>query len=175
MCVKNLSSWFFFLLFSAHAVALDLLPYSGEPRVEVPIKAVLDSERIQPVGDKLRIATYNIENFTDGFKDGSERSVQDAKWQTDEAAKIIDSFNPDILVIQEIENRVILNQLNMELENPYGLGFITQLKASENNPLKINLAVLSRVKLSGLRELDFLTLSGKGRPSRGVAQFFLSS
>ena len=173
MCVSTFFRGLVFCLLMASVSAEELLPYTGEPRIEVPIKAVLELDRVHPVGDKLRIATYNIENFTDGFQDGPERSVKQARWQTRDAAKIINTFNPDILVLQEIENRVILNQLNLELEQPYGLGFVTQLMVNKHNPVKINLAVLSRVELKALRELEFSPLSGRGRPARGLLSFYV--
>ena len=147
------------------------LPFSGRPVIQKPRTVRLAPRgMIHPV-DRIRIATYNIQDFTDGIGDGTNRTPLQAEHQAEMAARIIAEIDPDILVLQEIENTNALSLLLGKLPFSYPLAYLTDFDEQGGRPL--NIAVISRVPLADLRELDFSSLSGPGRPPRGALSFTL--
>jgi len=144
---------------------------TGEILVEKPQPAIADTERLKKPGPILRLASYNIQDFSDGIDDGARRTPERAAQQARLAARILDDVDPDVLVLQEIENATALRLLNEHLEDPFPLGYVTALGDGGARRERLNLAVLSRVPLEDLRELDFGPLRGRGRPTRGALGF----
>ena len=138
-----------------------LAPEAGTPEPAMP--------------DPLRVATYNLENFTDGRRDGPERTPEIFMAHARDAAAIISEVNPDVLVLEEVENGRALEYLNDQLEHPYSYIYISRLRQTSGENERLNLALLSRVRPHHVRQLGFYNLGGKGRPARGslAAEFDL--
>jgi hypothetical protein len=110
--------------------------------------------------DRLLMMTWNCQNLFDGVHDGTEYPEFDpalGKW-TDEmyrtrlllAADIIRSAGgegPDILFLQEVENRCVVEDLNEVL----GRDGFRWIFVTEEKDRAIQLAVLSRWPLEGIR------------------------
>lgn len=130
-----------------------------------------DSDSKKP----LRVATYNLEHFTDARRDGPDRTPEAFMAQARGAAEIIAEANPDLLVLQEVENAHALLHLNSLLDQPYPWLFITRLPTTVGDREKLNLALLSRIRPEAVRQLAFAKLPSPGRPTRGTfsAEFFL--
>jgi endonuclease/exonuclease/phosphatase family metal-dependent hydrolase len=156
-----------FLAAPAHAVTLD---YTGEPLVEDAVVAVNGGD-INAAGKRLRLASYNIEHFEDGLKDGKGRTRDVAVRHAEDAARIVEKLGADILVVQEVENAEALVLLNNALAKPYALGYVTNLGTGQRRREKLNLGVLSRVPMADVKEIDFGPLTGEGRPTRGLLRF----
>jgi len=125
------------------------------------------------LGDKIRIATYNIQNLTDGEDDGYRRTTLITTRQVNNAAKIINDMNADILTIQEIENMAVLKRLNGQLSTPYANLYIAQFSSSSRDE-KINVALASRFPLLDVVELEFSAVADAPvRLSRGTVRFML--
>ncbi len=120
------------------------------------------------IPERIRVATYNLEHFTDGLNDEPERTPDVFMTHARGAAEIISEANPDILVLQEIENARTLEFLNDQLEHPYAYIYISKLSHSSGEKEKLNLALLSRLSPSLVRQLGFSNLDGAGRPTRGT-------
>lgn len=165
----------FFQRLNLATLTLALLPLvgniTGEILVEKPQQAIADIQRLQAPGPILRLASYNIQDFSNGVDDSARRTPERAAQQARVAARILDAIDPDILVLQEIENTTALRLLNEQLEDPFPLGYVTALGDGGARREHLNLAVLSRVPLEDVRELDFGPLRGRGRPTRGALGF----
>jgi len=140
----------------------DSRQYTGEPHVQPLEPFLLEAGKLAAPGPTLRLACYNIQDFTDGLKDGS-RTPTIAAEQAADAAALIERMNPDLLALIEVENADAVNLLNRRLSIPYPAAFITDLGDD-----KLNLALLSRVPLQEVTEFDFQPLLGGGRPPRGI-------
>lgn len=151
--------------------------YSGSVRFDHPIPVEAGPAEAERVRDRLRIAFYNIENFTDGDQDGPERTPERVLAQTRDAAHLIDEIDPDILFLAEIENDAALRMLNRTLSRPYPYGWVTAYAREEGRSEKLNHALLSRIAPERVVEIDFGPLQGKGRPPRGAlrADFLLEN
>jgi endonuclease/exonuclease/phosphatase family metal-dependent hydrolase len=124
---------------------------------------------------QIRVATFNLEHFTDARNDGPERTPELYIAQAQGAAEIIQEADPDVLLLQEIENGRTLEFLNSQLDTPYPFIYVTRLQRSSGDLEKLNLGMLSRLPPSKVRQLAFHQLDGAGRPSRGslAAEFRL--
>jgi endonuclease/exonuclease/phosphatase family metal-dependent hydrolase len=141
------------------------------PKIEAarPVPGVAGA--VAPVGARLRIATYNIEEFTDGVDDAPMRSTGIAARHARMAAAILDQAAADVVVLQEIENADALAMLNRDLRKPFAAAAITAYGDGTARTEKMNDAVLSRVPLERPTELDFSPLTGTNRPTRGLLRF----
>ena len=159
------------LLLAAVVLLLWLL---AQPRPGVRIlrlKPILAPEADSPVPavpGRLRIATYNLEHFTDGRRDGPERTPDVFIAHAQAAAEIIAEADPDILLLQEVENGRVLEFLNEQFESPYACIYLTKLHQSSGAKDKLNLALLSRLRPVHVRQLGFHRLAGSARPARGT-------
>ena len=135
-------------------------------------QAVFQEGSIEPVADTLRIGTYNIQDLTDGEGESYFRTPSVTRRQVETAAAIITDSKPDILVIQEIENAAILKTLNSQIDPPYPLAYITQFDENGRGT-KRNIAILSRVPLQRVNELDFACRKGPVQTPRGALVFLL--
>ncbi|MEM7390800.1 MAG: endonuclease/exonuclease/phosphatase family protein [Verrucomicrobiota bacterium] len=116
------------------------------------------------MGETIKVCTYNIQNLLDGINDPYYRTSLKTKRQTEGAARILSELNADIVFLQEIENHVILSRLNKLIEKPYPIAYITQFDDSK----KINVALLSRVPIHNVRELEFSRWGDPAKPPRGT-------
>jgi len=146
-------------------------PCMGSPDIVSLSPAFSHTDLEEKPGDEIRIAQYNIENFTDGVGDGGARTRERVQRHARLAAAIIDQMTPDILIVIEIENATALNILNDALKHPFAYGYISKFGRPGEN--KLNIAVLSRFPLTNVTEMDFLAMQGSGRPPRGTVRFEL--
>ena len=131
-----------------------LAPESGAPAPAVP--------------GRIRVATYNLEHFTDGVRDEPERTREVFAAHARGAAAIIAEADPDILLLQEVENGRVLEFLNAQFERPYSWIYISRLRQPSGANERLNLALLSRLPPRNVRQLGFYNLAGIGRPTRGA-------
>jgi endonuclease/exonuclease/phosphatase family metal-dependent hydrolase len=143
-------------------------PVRGAPRFEAPREVFAYGDACYMPSNRIRIAFYNIENFTDGKNDGPFRTSARALTHAREAAALIDEIDPDILLLAEIENDQALRMLNKHLAQPYPLGYITRYDGHDGATEKLQNALLSRFAPLETVEIDFGAMSGPGRPPRGA-------
>ena len=141
--------------------------FTGEPLVEPASPMEFRAAEVKPLGNRIRILSYNIQNFTDGVGE-KNRTGDEAQKHAVMAAAIIDKMEADILVLQEVENDAALKLLNDALAKPYFLGSVSDYGTGVRRREKMNDAVLSRVPLEDVYTLDFGPLVGDGRPTRGA-------
>ncbi|HMP90523.1 MAG TPA: endonuclease/exonuclease/phosphatase family protein [Kiritimatiellia bacterium] len=162
--------FFCFIFFAPPVVGFEFtaLEYTGEPFIESAEKVITSSTRRSSPGDHVRVAFYNIEMFTDGISDGKNRTEELAMIQAAGAARIVEQIKPDILFISEIENDRALGYLNNSFSNSYPLGYLSVFGSGSSRAEKMNIAMLTRYQPVSATKLDFSTLVGAGRPTRGV-------
>lgn len=151
----------------------EVLTYSGNPLVEKPEMAVTNIQATSKVPDHFRICSYNVENFEDGIDDGAQFTPKIADQHARMIAGELDKINPDVVVLEEVENAKILSKLNRYLKSPFPLGYVAHF-GTGGTEQKLNVAVLSRYPLESVREIDFGPLTGPGRPTRGFLNFTLN-
>jgi endonuclease/exonuclease/phosphatase family metal-dependent hydrolase len=166
------------LLLASLALLLWLLAQPQPGLRIVPLAPVLAPDKdfpAPPIPDRIRIATYNLEHFTDGRNDEPERTPEVFMTHARAAADIIAEANPDVLVLQEIENARTLEFLNAQFADPYPYVYISKLRQTSGEKERLNLALLARLRPHHVRQLSFYKLGGKGRPARGslAAEFDL--
>lgn len=117
---------------------------------------------------KLTIATWNLEWFFDNYtgdnsaelaKKQSAPTREDWDWKLAGVAKVISEIKPDILALQEVENRRVLFYLNQKLKSDYGLNYRIAFVEGEDFFTEQNVAIMA---LSGL--------TGYGRKERTKEQ-----
>jgi endonuclease/exonuclease/phosphatase family metal-dependent hydrolase len=140
----------------------------GRPKVERPVRVINDRKGKAEADSTLRVCTYNIENFTDGMMDDGRRTGLTARRQARKAGALLSEISADVVFIQEIENAIALKLLNQYIKPRYPVGYITRFGGANARDQKLNIAVLSRVPLEHVRELDFGYCDGPGRPPRGA-------
>ncbi len=140
-----------------------------QPVAPVPEQAVGETPQ------RIRLASYNIEHFSDAIDDGEHRTAERLLAQARGAAEIIGEASPDILLLQEIENARALLFLNEQLAHPYPYAYITRLKHASGEKDKLNLAVLSRIPPRYVEEISFQKMTKPHRSTRGslMAKFNL--
>ena len=146
----------------------EFFTYKGEPLLQQPAAVISDPAGLGSITGRLRVASYNLEHFTDGVDDGPERTAEAAQAHAAGAAGLIDRMAPDLLVVQEIEGSNAVCALNARLARPFALSYVTRLGEMLKTEDKLNLAVLSHVPVLSTQEIDFGPLSGPGRPTRGL-------
>jgi len=147
--------------------------YGPGPREDAPQVVFVKEEESRPVGERLRVCSYNIQDFTDGLDDEA-RTPEHAARHAELAARIIRQIDPDVLILQEVENGEMLMMLNRLLDDRYSQVFITQfgLGRKDNRADKLNIGVMSRLSLHNVREVDFIPIHGYSRrPPRGFVCF----
>lgn len=121
------------------------------------------------VPDRIRVATYNVEHFSDGRGDEPERTPALVAEQARLAAAVIAEASPDILFLQEVENAAVVELLNDQFLEPYPYAYITTLRYSSGKKDKLNLAMLSRIPPRRVRQISFSRLDyGSANPARGL-------
>ncbi|MFO0616585.1 MAG: endonuclease/exonuclease/phosphatase family protein [Polyangiaceae bacterium] len=97
-------------------------------------------------GTALKILNWNLHNFYDDKDNGSMtgeivKSSADYKAQTALIAKVIGALDPDVAILQEVENQGALDTLNTALGNKY-----PERSLIEGNDTRgINNAALSKI------------------------------
>jgi len=135
--------------------------------LEDPIALTNAAPRFSTVGDRIRVCSYNIQDLTDGAGDGFLRTKTVVDRHLQSAARIINAIQPDVLVIQEIENLAVLDRLNQLLEPPFPTGYISSFGMG-GRPDKRNIALLSRFEILKIRELDFAGVEADVNVTRGA-------
>lgn len=120
---------------------------------------------------ELVIGTWNVHNLIDEkFNSNVAFEGVDKNYPAHRAAvaTVIDSFNPDIFILQEVESQAVLDSLNATLAKPY-----EHTKLIEgNDPRGIDVAMLSRVppdKVLSHSSERFLK-AGTSSPTYGYAR-----
>lgn len=159
------------------AEAAERFDVSGTVKRDAPLVAWSRPQSAQTPADRVRIAFYNIEHFTDAVNDGPERTPELARAQAQGAAALLSEIDPDVVLISEVENARALNQLNEAMAKPFAFGWVTELGDGTPDKPKLNFGLLSRLPPIEVVELDFASLQGNGRPPRGSlrAMFDLGS
>src|SRR5687768_16163504 len=101
---------------------------------------------------KLTIATWNLEWFFDNYtgdnsadlaKKQAAPSRADWDWKLAGVAKVISEIKPDILAVQEIENRRVLFYLNQKLKRDYNLNYRIAFVEGEDFFTEQDVAILA--------------------------------
>lgn len=147
-------------------------PRPTEPVVTelVALESGLQNVPVEPVADRLRICTYNIEQFTDGEGEDFERTPTVVARQVANAAKILDEVGADLVVLQEVENGTMVTNLNAHMAQPYPFTYVTEF-GSNKRYATLNLVLLSRIKLLRVNQLFFEGVQADVRVPRGSLAF----
>lgn len=160
-----------FAAFLPYSPASEPATCSGSPRIQAPLAVNLVPRDVHPVGSKIRFCSYNIQDFTDGIDDAGNRTPALARGQARDAAGLIRGINPDVVVMQEVENGDVVALLNGSFHKPYPLAYVARFGFGTQRKDKLNIALLSRVPIENLRELDFEYMEGDWCPVRGALSF----
>lgn len=107
---------------------------------------------------KLTIATWNLEWFFDQYtgdnsadlaKKQAAPSRADWDWKLAGVAKVISKIKPDILALQEVENRRVLFYLNQRLKSEYGLNYRIAFVEGEDFFTEQDVAIMALSGLTG--------------------------
>ncbi|MFT7618464.1 MAG: endonuclease/exonuclease/phosphatase family metal-dependent hydrolase [Planctomycetota bacterium] len=119
---------------------------------------------------KLRVATWNLLNLFDNFDhpvkpdEGTPpKSVADLRAM----AKVIDALDADVLGVQEVENRSVLEKLNVHLKKPF-----LHIELIEGNDFRgIDNGVMSRLPIEKSTSHRLRPLAADHRFSRDFPVF----
>ena len=128
-------------------------------------------------GETIRVASYNVENYL-----VMDRMVS-GRWQEDYpkplkerriVRSVINQTNPDVLAIQEIGERVYLDELWQDLNNTNGTQFkyCAWLPGFEEGEQR-HLALLSKIPFTLVKnspDLSFKYFEVRRSPSRGLLE-----
>ncbi len=112
------------------------------------------------ISKELKIASYNVDNFFDMVKDGTEYNdyiPNMHNWtkpifqkKITNITKVICDLNADVLALEEIENK---NALNILLKNLNRVGCLYRYSAITNNRGAINSALISKIPINKYKTL----------------------
>ena len=126
------------------------------------------------MGERVRVATYNVENYTlaNRMVDGIYR-VDYPKPEVEKAAlrSIIREVRPDVLAVQEMGPMPFLEELQRDLRRE-GLDFPYLALLTEADPVR-KIGVLSRIPFVEViphNDLDFPYLDGREQVKRGLLE-----
>ncbi len=99
-------------------------------------------------GTPFKVMTWNVHNFFDDHKNspGKQEIVEsNAEYQAhlQVVAKVIKALDPDVVMLEEVENLAVLQNLDQELGGAY---FARQLFEG-NDPRGIDVGIISKIKL----------------------------
>jgi endonuclease/exonuclease/phosphatase family metal-dependent hydrolase len=137
------------------------------------------SQRVCPAREGLRVATYNLQNYTSAGRMTGDGFHKD--YPKPEAAKralhtVFKAMDADIVVVQEMGSEAHLRELQMDLR-ALGLDYPHCLLAEANDSDR-HLAVLSRVpfvRSSTFSHLDFNYLGQRLRVKRGLLELVIAT
>lgn len=144
--------------------------HAEEPRLEKPFTHHIEKPLDLDQKKFLRVATWNIEWFPAGMRQGAQENVQ---WQTAAVATLIKEIKPDILLTQETRNLSALISLNNNLGSDSFNHLASSWFSDENkesllnNKIQQQVGFLSLLPWTDIWEVDFSTLPSKDRPARG--------
>ncbi len=167
MRVGLLVAWTWMSMAGTNGEPVAWMESQGQPLLEEAVTAFVHPPVPALDRSSFRVAFYNLETFTDGIKDGEDRTEALAKTQAADAAAILAEVNADILLISEIENARALIMLNDALADPYPAGYVVRYGTGSSREENMNAAMLTRHRPDMIHELDFGPLTGSGRPTRG--------
>jgi len=107
---------------------------------------------------KLTIATWNLEWFFDNYtgdnsaelaKKQAAPSREEWDWKLAGVAKVISEIHPDILALQEIENRRVLFYLNQKLRRDYKLNYHIAYVEGEDFFTEQDVAIMALSGMTG--------------------------
>ena len=116
--------------------------------------------------ETIRVVTWNVHDFFDSVKDGTEVVLSSADFQKKVAAVggVLARFDADVVVLQEVESLRVLDAL---ADGPLaGKGYGARVVSSGNDPRGINVAALSRRPFARVvaHKDDFFTKAGTTDP-----------
>ena len=128
----------------------------------LPAAPVAAAEAAAPCPDSIRIAFWNCENLfditndpanpgDDEYSEGGWRYWSHCRYtnKVDHLAAIIAKMNVDIIGLQEVENRAVLDDLNQVLTRKYHRGFTHVVHREGPDHRGIDVAVLTNLKPCG--------------------------
>ena len=127
--------------------------------------------------ETIRVASYNVENYL-----VMDRMVS-GRWQEEYPKplkerriirSVINQTNPDILALQEIGERVYLDELWEDLNDTKGTQFrYSAWLTGQEEGEERHLALLSKIPFSPIdtpKDLSFKYFEGRRSPSRGLME-----
>jgi|GEM_PF-2021274 len=98
--------------------------------------AASPGSRISETGRAVKILSYNIHNMFESAEQGKSLESMEA------SASVVNGINPDIMILEEVENKRILDEfIDRYMKNS---GFPYRILLPGNDPRGINVAVASR-------------------------------
>ncbi|MEZ5990111.1 MAG: endonuclease/exonuclease/phosphatase family protein [Planctomycetota bacterium] len=123
---------------------------------------------------RLRLASYNVENLFDNHDD-PYRSDEGTSPKPIPAvrllARTIDGLGADVLAVQEVENRGVLELLNLQLAEPYP--FVELVEGNDGRGIDVGL--LSRFPIRRTISHRLRSLDGGRRFARDLVVFELDT
>lgn len=107
-------------LAAAATLLASVVPH-GSPSPSASVSA-------QELPDAIRIATWNVEWFFDDDKQNNRNDLakqqsapsrDEYDWKKHQLARVISTLQPDIIALQEVEDREVIFQLTKELESQF--------------------------------------------------------
>jgi endonuclease/exonuclease/phosphatase family metal-dependent hydrolase len=124
-------------------------------------------------GEPIKILNWNIKNFLDdeNNSDAPDEFIQDTEdyqAQIAAAAAILEELDPDVAVLQEIENEGVLADLNAALGGRY----VDLVAVPGNDPRGVNIAAMSKIAFSEVvsHKDDQFVLEGTQGPTYTFAR-----
>lgn len=100
----------------------------------------------KPPAQSVKIVNWNVHNFVNDVLDSNVLAEEiDTNWLTHKTdiARVLRELDPDIVMLQEIENGAVLEALNAELDDAFPFLVLYQ----GNDPRGINIALLSKIEV----------------------------
>jgi endonuclease/exonuclease/phosphatase family metal-dependent hydrolase len=138
--------------------------------------------RLTSYGEKVRIASVNVENYLvqDRWIDGRWRKQYPKPEREKRALRsIINQVNPDVLLIQEMGKLPFLNELWRDLNSTQGTEFSYSywMEGSYEDEAR-HLALLSKIPFKSVTEhkdIEFNYFGEGKKPSRGLMEIHFES
>ncbi|MEQ8765969.1 MAG: endonuclease/exonuclease/phosphatase family protein [Planctomycetota bacterium] len=130
------------------------------------------SEIEAPSAETVRIASFNLLNLFDNVDDpdrDDEGTDPKALEERQVLARTIASLEADVLGVQEVENREVLESLNRHLDKPFP--YVELIEGNDGRG--IDCGLLSRFPIESATSHRLQTLEGGGRFSRDFPVFRL--
>lgn len=126
-----------------------------------------DSPAQVPVGDEIKVASFNVENLFDSQDDpyrNDDSSPAKSRVELEKLAEMIRSVDADVLALQEVESRGYLQRFIDVLIPNMGYRHLVHYEGNDNRG--IDVCVLSRVPVGPVmsyRHLRFQDANGEWR------------
>lgn len=120
-----------------------------------------------PVGDEIKVASFNVENLFDSADDpyrNDESSPAKSREELEKLAAMIRTVNADVLALQEVENRGYLERFREVLLADMGYEQVVHYEG--NDKRGIDVCILTRVPVGPVvsyRHLRFRDANGNKR------------